>query len=321
MKRHLRLARTAIIVACLASLLVGCSRRSAQENQAEIHLYAAQIHLQDKQPKLALTQLELAKELVPDYPKTHLLLGVAYANGGRLEEAFEEYRFVTEREPENEKAWLFWGQALYLSGRFGEAANKLERAAGLEPNSGLILSELGIALSAYGRHDAAVSTLGRMAEVEPDPPTPALLAWGTSLASLGQGAEARKPLEAILAKDPDHLSTLSILGAVLENSDDPSERERAVALHERALRAMPGGGRFSLRATSSGDGTAVFVTDTGGGIPDGVRGRIFDLFFTTRSEGTGVGLATVKKIVERLGGSIHLEPQSGNGTCFLVDLP
>jgi len=240
MKRHLRLARTAIIVACLASLLVGCPQRSAQENQAEIHLYAAQIHLQDKQPKLALTQLELAKELVPDYPKTHLLLGVAYANGGRLEEAFEEYRFVTEREPENEKAWLFWGQALYLSGRFGEAVNKLERAAGLEPNSGLILSELGIALSASGRHDAAVSTLGRMAEVEPDPPTPALLAWGTSLASLGQGAEARKPLEAILAKDPDHLSTLSILGAVLENSDDPSERERAVALHERALRAVPG---------------------------------------------------------------------------------
>ena len=81
MKRHLRLARTAIIVACLASLLVGCPRRSAQENQAEIHLYAAQIHLQDKQPKLALTQLELARELVPDYPKTHLLLGVAYANG------------------------------------------------------------------------------------------------------------------------------------------------------------------------------------------------------------------------------------------------
>lgn len=240
MKRHSRLALTAATAACLASLLVGCPQRSAQENQAEIHIDAAQTHLRDGQPRLALRQLEQAKELAPEYPKTHLLLGVTYANGGRYEEAFEEYRFVTEREPENEKAFLFWGQALYRKALFEEAVDKLGRAARLDPSDGLILSELGMALAASGRHGAAVSTFDRMAEFDPDPAVPALLAWGTSLASLGRHAEARKPLEAVLAKDPDHLGTLSVLGALLEGSEDPSERERAVTLHERALRAKPG---------------------------------------------------------------------------------
>jgi signal transduction histidine kinase len=49
-----------------------------------------------------------------------------------------------------------------------------------------------------------------------------------------------------------------------------------------------------------------------------VQGRIFDLFFTSRPGGTGIGLANVKKIVEANGGSIELESSSAAGTTFVI---
>lgn len=239
MKRHLGLACTVIALTCLASLLLACERRSAQENQAEIHIYAAQTYLRDQQPRQALKELEQARSLAPDYPKTRLLLGVAYAKDGRLKDAFEQYRFVTEHQPDNAEAWLFWGKALHQSGHLDEAVSKLERAVQIEPDSGPILAELGTVLTASGRHEAAVSTFTHLAEVESEPSTEALVAWGTSLASLGRGQEARAPLERALARNPDHLAALSMLGALLENSPNEADRRRAVELDERALRARP----------------------------------------------------------------------------------
>ena len=61
--------------------------------------------------------------------------------------------------------------------------------------------------------------------------------------------------------------------------------------------------------------------DDGPGIPLGAQGRIFELFFTTRSDGTGMGLATVKKLVERQGGSVTLERSDPRGTIFRLELP
>jgi signal transduction histidine kinase len=103
---------------------------------------------------------------------------------------------------------------------------------------------------------------------------------------------------------------------------DPDFLEEAILeLAGNALRAMPNGGELRLRA-SRGDGrTEIVVSDTGGGIPPGVQGRIFDLFFTTRPTGTGMGLATVKKIIERLGGVVALESSNQGGTRFRIDLP
>jgi signal transduction histidine kinase len=56
-------------------------------------------------------------------------------------------------------------------------------------------------------------------------------------------------------------------------------------------------------------------------VPAGVRDRVFELFFTTRADGTGLGLAMVKKIVERQGGSVALESSGPSGTVFRIDLP
>ncbi len=63
------------------------------------------------------------------------------------------------------------------------------------------------------------------------------------------------------------------------------------------------------------------VEDNGPGIPPEILPRVFKLFFTTKSSGTGFGLAVAKKIVERHGGSIELSSQVGKGTHFAIELP
>jgi two-component system sensor histidine kinase PilS (NtrC family) len=72
---------------------------------------------------------------------------------------------------------------------------------------------------------------------------------------------------------------------------------------------------------TSRQGVVIIVEDQGRGIPPEEKGRIFDPFFTTREEGVGLGLPTVKQIVERFAGHICVESEPGCGTCFNVFLP
>lgn len=91
--------------------------------------------------------------------------------------------------------------------------------------------------------------------------------------------------------------------------------------------AMPQGGRLTVRAENRSENGAdwvVFIVgDSGEGIPPDVLARMFDPFFTTKEagKGTGLGLATVKGIVEREGGTIQVETEVGKGTTFSVALP
>jgi two-component system sensor histidine kinase FlrB len=63
------------------------------------------------------------------------------------------------------------------------------------------------------------------------------------------------------------------------------------------------------------------VVDTGPGMEPGVQERLFEPFFTTRSEGTGLGLAIVRSVVEAHGGDIRVESAPGHGSVFIVSLP
>jgi len=92
-----------------------------------------------------------------------------------------------------------------------------------------------------------------------------------------------------------------------------------------ALQAMPHGGRLevSVEALSERPGlwTRLTVTDSGPGIPPEVQPRIFEPFFTTKKSGTGLGLATARRVVLELGGELHFHTEPGQGTSFYVDLP
>lgn len=103
---------------------------------------------------------------------------------------------------------------------------------------------------------------------------------------------------------------------------DPDFLEEALLeLAGNALNAMPDGGRLELLATVEAGQPVLTISDSGPGIPASQRTRIFELFFTARPEGTGVGLATVKKIVGRLGGSIACDDSTENGARFRIELP
>jgi len=83
-------------------------------------------------------------------------------------------------------------------------------------------------------------------------------------------------------------------------------------------------GRITARTRAIGDYVEISITDTGDGIPESVRGRIFEPFVTTKEvgRGTGQGLALSRGIVvEKLKGSLHFETETGKGTTFFIRLP
>ena len=65
----------------------------------------------------------------------------------------------------------------------------------------------------------------------------------------------------------------------------------------------------------------IVVKDTGVGVPEAVKGKLFTPMFTTKSKGQGFGLAVVKRMTEPLGGTVTFESQEGKGTIFIVRLP
>src|SRR2546423_562234 len=88
-----------------------------------------------------------------------------------------------------------------------------------------------------------------------------------------------------------------------------------------AVEAMPNGGQLRLMLSRRGEMAEITVTDTGRGIPPENRQKIFQLFFTTRPGGSGIGLASTFRIVQLLNGSIDFTSEVGRGTTFRIELP
>lgn len=88
-----------------------------------------------------------------------------------------------------------------------------------------------------------------------------------------------------------------------------------------ARRAMSQGGLITIRGRSLGDKVQIDVIDSGSGIGEEDRKRIFDLFFTTRKDGVGLGLPIVEQIVEDHEGRIMVKSEVGKGSTFSVILP
>jgi PAS domain S-box-containing protein len=89
-----------------------------------------------------------------------------------------------------------------------------------------------------------------------------------------------------------------------------------------AIDAMPEGGVLSVATRREGDQAVVQVADTGVGMSEAVRRRIFEPFFSTKGEGgSGLGLAMVYSIVKRHGGEIRVESELGRGAVFTLTFP
>jgi signal transduction histidine kinase len=88
-----------------------------------------------------------------------------------------------------------------------------------------------------------------------------------------------------------------------------------------AMQSMPDGGRILVEISSNDHGVTVHFDDEGQGIPSENLDKIWDPFFTTKEQGTGLGLGIVKNIVESHGGSIQIVNRPVRGARVTVELP
>ena len=84
---------------------------------------------------------------------------------------------------------------------------------------------------------------------------------------------------------------------------------------------MPNGGKLSILAIAENGRAAITVQDTGEGIPENVKNKIFAPLMTTKAMGQGFGLPVVKKFTEALGGTVTFESEVGKGTKFIIEFP
>lgn len=96
-----------------------------------------------------------------------------------------------------------------------------------------------------------------------------------------------------------------------------------IELLSNAMEHSRQGGTIRIQCNMNREGSQalVAVEDEGTGVPEAVQGRIFDLFFTTKPQGTGIGLASVKRIAQIHGGDIELSSAVGGGARFSLTLP
>lgn len=92
-------------------------------------------------------------------------------------------------------------------------------------------------------------------------------------------------------------------------------------LYLNAVQAMDKGGELDVRVTTTDRHLLMTVGDTGKGIAPSAMDHIFDPYYTTRAEGTGLGLAMVHRAVEAMDGEIRVESREGKGTVFFLKLP
>jgi signal transduction histidine kinase len=123
-------------------------------------------------------------------------------------------------------------------------------------------------------------------------------------------AQANVELRALLDK---HLPLTSI--------DRNAMKQVFMNLLVNAVQAMPEGGELIVRSRLEGEHVLVEITDTGEGIPEELMEKIWQIYYSRRRTGTGMGLPTARRIVEELDGSISVVSEKGKGTLFTIRLP
>lgn len=118
-----------------------------------------------------------------------------------------------------------------------------------------------------------------------------------------------------------HLSVAIEPDLPLVAADEPQIRQALLNLLRNAREAMPDGGEVRLEVRAVDGGVEVRVADGGVGIPPEERAHIFDLFYSTKERGTGLGLSLTQQIVSAHGGRIRCEEAPGGGTIFAMWFP
>jgi two-component system NtrC family sensor kinase len=100
-------------------------------------------------------------------------------------------------------------------------------------------------------------------------------------------------------------------------------RQVMLNLIKNAKEAMPKGGNLFIRTGKEDNSVLIYIQDTGMGIPEEIRDKIFEAFFTTKQKvkGVGLGLSVCYGIIKDHGGEVKVESEEGKGTTFIISLP
>lgn len=125
------------------------------------------------------------------------------------------------------------------------------------------------------------------------------------------------------------ISAGSNITVVTQYAQEPLWIETDIDLLKQALlnivinacQAMPDGGTLALTTMRQNNHIEIIIRDTGVGIPEEIREKIFNLYFTTKEKGTGIGLAQAFRAIQMHSGNIDVESEVGTGTSFRITLP
>ncbi len=117
------------------------------------------------------------------------------------------------------------------------------------------------------------------------------------------------------------VSSLLPSNPVMANIDSDLMKQALLNVVLNGGQAMADGGKLEVRLNADPRMATISVHDEGEGIPDDVRAKIFDLYFTTKREGSGIGLAMTYRILQLHNGEVDVQSQPGRGTTFVLRLP
>jgi two-component system sensor kinase FixL len=127
---------------------------------------------------------------------------------------------------------------------------------------------------------------------------------------------------ALIRQDPGMAAaTIELLGAAAITGDREMLQVAFQNILINAIQAMAGQGIVNVKITADNAKVRVDVIDQGPGMPDEVREKAFEAFFTTKHRGTGLGLPIARRVVESHGGSIHIHLPLSGGTTISIVLP
>lgn len=140
--------------------------------------------------------------------------------------------------------------------------------------------------------------------------------------------DLRQILGDVLALSAEELSTRNVQlesalpdRPVIANVDADLLKQAVLNIVQNGAQAMPEGGRLLVHLSDDRKHAVLRISDQGTGIPDEIRDKIFDLYFTTKSDGSGIGLAMTYRILQLHHGSIEVESELNRGTEFILRIP
>jgi len=130
----------------------------------------------------------------------------------------------------------------------------------------------------------------------------------------------RESVDLVRAKAPHHQLMMTVEPPVVARCDPDGVKQVLLNVLLNAVEASPSG-TVECEARVIGDAVELSVADRGPGVPSSARSRVFDPFFSTKTRGTGLGLAVSKQIIDEHHGRIRLLTRRGGGTRVVIELP